>query len=273
MNRIEPKSIKALAITLVILILMSIFSFFDNSVISNAVNSLTKGLFQVSASAAASADTASFEELKVENQKLKQENAELREQLADYYDVKSENSRLLKYYDIKKQNPSFTITPANVIMRDANDDFYSFSIDAGASNGISVNDPVITENGLVGRISRVDLSTCLVKTILSPDVKISAIDKKSGDIGIVSGSASLCDNNLTELAKIADDCKIKEGDMIVTSGEGGIYPKNLIIGKVKKLGFNSYDTSRYAVIEPYENIERITAVAVITDFGGEESER
>ena len=78
----------------------------------------------------------------------------------------------------------------------------------------------------------------------------------------------MCDQNLTQLTKIAEDNKIKEGDIIVTSGAGGVYPDNLIIGKVREIKFNSYDTTRYAVVEPYENIKEITAAAVITDFEG-----
>lgn len=264
---IQNKNLKVLIVTLIILLVMSVLSLGENSVVSSAINGFTKGFFQISALATASADTASYEELKVENEKLRQENAELREQLADYYDTKSENERLWNYYDLKKENPTYQIQPASVIKRDTNDDFYSFTLDIGSSEDVSVNDPVITENGLVGWVCQVDLTTCKVKTILSPDTKAGAIDKLSGDSGIISGSTSLCDQNLTSLNKLAENNKIKVGDMIVTSGTGGVYPGNLIIGKVKEIKFNSYDTSRYAVIEPYEDIHTITAAAVITDFG------
>lgn len=266
MKRIDNKRFKPLIITLVILIAASVLSLGENSVIPNAVNAFTNGLFSVTASATASADTASYDDLKTENEKLRHENAELREQLADYYDVKQENAKLWKYYDLKKQNPSYKIQPAAVIMRDANDDFYSFTLDIGTSSGVSVNNPVITENGLAGWVYKADLTTCKVKTILSPDTKAGAVDKQSNDSGIISGSASLSDNNLTSLTKLEENNKIKQGDMIVTSGTGGIYPGNLIIGKVKEIKFNSYDASRYAVVEPYEDIRRITSAAVITDF-------
>lgn len=268
MNYLHNKNFKVLAITLVILVVMSVFSLSENSVISTAINGFTRGLSQVSAAAVASADTATYEELKAENEKLNEENAQLREQLADYYSVKTENAKLWKYYDLKKQNPSYSILPATVIKRDTNDDFYSFTLDIGSSSDVAVNDPVITEHGLVGWVSQVDLTTCKVKTILSPDTKAGAIDSVTNDSGIISGSTSLCDDNLTQLTKIAENNKIKNGDMIVTAGTGGVYPKNLIIGKVKEIKFNTYDNSIYAIVQPYENIKTITAAAVITNFDG-----
>lgn len=268
MNFFKNKNLKVLAITLVIVVVMNVFCLADNSLVSTAINAATRGLFQVTSAATASIDTASNEELIAENERLRQENAKLREELVDYYNVKEENEKLWKYYDLKKENPSYQIQPANVIRRDSNDDFYSFTLDIGSANNVEVNCPVITDNGLVGWVSRVDATTCLVKTILSPDTKAGAVDKKTKDSGIITGSASLCDQNLTQLTKITEDNKIKEGDIVVTSGAGGVYPDNLIVGEVKEIKFNSYDTTRYAVVEPYEDIKSITAAAVIVDFDG-----
>ena len=265
-RRQKEKNRTALIVTLIILTVLSVFSQAENSLISSGLNSVSKGLFQLSAAATASADSATKEELRAEVEALKKENAALREQLADYVDTKAENEKLWKYYELKKQNPSYQIVPGNVIRRDANDDFYSFTLDVGTSVGVAVNAPVITDNGLVGWVCQADAATCKVKTILSPDTKASVQDKLTGDSGVLSGSVTLSDKNLTGMNKLAENHKLKQGDMVVTSGTGGVYPAGLQVGEVQSIEFNKYDASRYAVIKPYEDVRQITAAAVITGF-------
>lgn len=263
------KSFKALVITLVILIAASVVTAADNSVLSSGINFLTSFMQTTAAQAANSASQKSYDELLQENSELKKENADLRTQLVDYYDVKQENQRLWKYYDLKRENPEYELLPASVIRRDPNDDFYSFTADKGATSGVSVNDIVVTENGLVGWVYQTDATTCKIKTILSPETKSGAIDKQTRDSGVITGSALYCDDNLTTLTKISASNKIKEGDIIVTTGIGGFYPANLVVGKVKELKYDSYDTSLYAVVEPFENIKTVSDIVIITDFTGQ----
>lgn len=131
---LHNKNSKILIITLVILTVMSVFSHNGSNIFSGAVNTVTKGLSTLTAGAASS--DKSKEELEKENEQLKKENAELREQLVDYLDAKEENAKLWKYYELKKENPSYDILPAGVLRRDANDDFYSFTLDKGSTDNV-----------------------------------------------------------------------------------------------------------------------------------------
>lgn len=265
-DKLKNKKCKALIITLIIIAVLGVLSLGENGVISTVFNGSAKGLFQLSAAATSGVDSASMEDLRAENKALKEENAKLRQQLADYIDTKAENERLWQYYELKKEHPSYSIVPANVIRRDTNDDFYSFTLDIGSSDGVTVNSPVIGGSGLVGWVCSVDAATCKVKTILSPDTKATAQDKQSSDSGILSGSATLCDKNLTAVGKLAENNAVRKGDMIVTAGTGGVYPAGLLIGEVQSIEFNRYDASRSAIVKPYEDVRSITAAAVITDF-------
>lgn len=262
----RKKSFKIFVALICMICMISLVCNFGYPFLSSGTNTVTKGLSQVSAAVTASLDQIPYEELLSENEKLQQENAQLRGFLADYYDLKEENQKLWSFYDIKKENPTYTYVPSTVIRRDANDDFYSFTIDAGTALGVQVNNPVVTENGLIGMVVQCDISSSKVKTILSPEIKVGAIDKNTSYSGVITGSAEYCDKNLTLLTKIPSENKIKEGDLVTTSGVGGLFPQNIVIGKVKELSYDDYDASKFAVIEPYEDIRKTTNVLVLTDF-------
>lgn len=260
------KSIKILTITLAVAVIFSILGATGNPVINSAVGFITNGLSQVTSAAAEATKQKSYDELLKENKELKSENADLRTQLVDYYDLKDENARLWKYYKIKKENPDYELVPASVIRRDSGSDFYSFTIDAGKALGVREQDPVVTEKGLVGFVSSVNGANCKVTTILSPETKAGALDKKTKDSGIISGSASLSDQNLTALTKVNTTSTIKKGNVIVTSGIGGVYPENIIVGKVQSVEFDKNEATKYAIVKPYEDIRTLTDVVIITDF-------
>ena len=266
----SPK-IKIFLSVLLVLIMLSVFTRnVQNNVVSTSLNALTYGLSKVTA--AASQDEKSdkrFDELKAENELLSQANRELRARLVDYYDVKEENTRLWKFYDLKKEHEDFSLIPARVLRRDSNDEFYSFTIDKGTSSAISAGDPVMGENGLIGWIAEADVYTAKVSTVLSPQTGIGAVDNATGDTGVLTGSAKYADRNRVIFSKLNSEHKVKEGDIITSSGSAGIYPKGLVLGEVKEIGYDTYDTSYYAVVEPYDDIKKVIDVAVICGYEGQ----
>ena len=226
------------------MIVLSVFSgSIDNNILSSSINGATYGLSKVTAAATNDSDKRTISEIKAENEKLKKENAKLRQDLVSYYDILTENARLWKFYDLKKENPEYSLVPSMVLRRDANDDFYSFTLDKGSISGISVNDPVVSENGLVGWVSEVDSHTCKVVTILSPQTSVGAIDNRTTDTGVISGSSKYCDKNLTTMQKLTTKHKIEVGDIITTTGVSGLYPKGLVVGEVTEICYDNYNTS------------------------------
>ena len=267
----ESTKIRIFLSVLLVLVMLSVFTHHvENNIISSSVNTLTYGLSKVTA-AAAEKQTAglSYDELVEQNEQLKAANRDLRARLIDYYSVKEENTRLWKFYGLKKEHGDYSLIPAKVLRRDSNDEFYSFTIDKGTASDISVGDAVIGESGLIGWVSEADGLTAKVVTILSPQSGIGAQDNASKDRGIVKGSAKYADNNQTMFAKLKSEHKVKNGDIITTTGISGLYPKGLVVGEVVDVCYDTFDTSYYAVIEPYDNIPKILDVAVVTGFDGE----
>ena len=264
----ESARIKILLSVLLVLVMISVLTRnVENNVLSNTVNTLTYGLSKVSAAAVQKNTSGkSYDELKAENDDLRAANNELRARLIDYYSVKEENTRLWKFYGLKKEHSDYTVIPAVVLRRDSNDEFYSFTIDKGTSSGVNAGDTVMGESGLIGWVSEADTGTAKVVTILSPRTGIGAVDNASKDTGIIKGSAKYTDKNQTTFSKLSSEHKVEIGDIITTTGISGMYPKGLIVGEVKEIGYDTYDTSPFAVVEPYDDIRKIIDVGVITSF-------
>lgn len=207
-------------------------------------------------------------EAQLKNAELESEINELREQLKDYEKALSENEFYKDYLEIKDANPDFMFEAATLISRDNQDPYKGFTVNKGSVNGISENDPVITDAGLVGFISEVGLTTSKVSTVLSPDVVMGALDNRTSDSGVLSGSLELAQNGETKLYNLSRSCNVAVGDYVVTSGEG-IFPSGLLIGTIQTIGSDEYNTSIYAAVKPFVNIDEIRAVMVITDFEGQ----
>lgn len=271
-NFFTGKSFKIMAALFFIMFGLVLYSASTGgSYFSKIVNFITTPLNQLASGATGAVEDIthtqkSKEELIEENEKLKQQVQELSAMLVDYYEIKSQNEQFMKYYEIKKVEAEYSLMPATVIVRDPSDNFYGCTLDKGSLNGICVNDAVVTENGLIGWVYQVEPTSCKVKTILNPDAKVGVIDKASKDSGIISGSSEIADNNQTRMTVVSAQNNFKEGDLIVTSGIGGVYPANLVIGTIKELKYDSFDASLYAVVEPFEDIRSITEVVIITEF-------
>ena len=261
-----------ISVIIVLFVVAAVTAAIGENIFTDVYMWIVKPFEQTSASLAQEANDSNGrtnEDLLRENSELKQEIDSLVSQVIDYDDLKKENEILRKYYGIKDDNPDYEVTVATVIRRDPNDDFYGFTIDKGSRDKITMNDPVVTDHGLVGWISEVGVTTSKVTTLLSPEAKVGAMDQKSRDSGIATGSVHFCDDGLLILSVISADNKIKSGDIVITTGVGGVYPADIVIGKITKLGYDEFDTTPYAVIKPYENLKSVSDVVVITSFEGQ----
>lgn len=209
------------------------------------------------------------EKMALENADLESELADLREKNAEYEKAIAENEFYKDYLDIKDKNPSFQFAPATIISRDKEDPYKGFVINKGTAHGISANDPVIiNEKHLVGIVSEVGLTTSKVVTVLSSEVTAGALDNRTNDSGILSGSIELAALSKTKLYNLSRSCNIAVGDYVVTSGEG-IFPAGLLIGTIETIGSDKYNTSIYANVNPFVNFDELKSVMVITSFDGQ----
>ncbi|MGI5897246.1 MAG: rod shape-determining protein MreC [Oscillospiraceae bacterium] len=213
------------------------------------------------------------EEISRQNEELRQQIAELRDQLVDYGEVKRENDVLREQLGIKTADPSLELVSAAVVARDpAEQQFGSFTIDKGTQHGIHNRDVVITSEGLVGVVTEVGAYYSKVTTILSPEVKVGAVHPDTGEVGTISGTVALAEQGACQLSYLEEDSQIKKGDLIVTSGASGLFPKNIVIGLAGELQTAEHGISSYTTVTPVFDIKSVSQVFVVTGFDGKSQE-
>lgn len=206
---------------------------------------------------------------KKEVENLKKQVEDYQSQLTDYEKTKKENLIYEEFLGVKEEHSDFVFESANVISRDSADMFYSFVINKGSKDGVSVNDPVISGKYLAGVVVKTAPTYSVVKTVLDPQVSVGAYEIRTGEGGFSSGDTKLSLDGLIKLSGIGSETAVATGGVVCTSGIGGIYPRDLILGTVTEIRDSSHDISSYAVIKPGVDVSKLEAVFVITDFEGQ----
>lgn len=197
---------------------------------------------------------------------LKSQIEDYQMQLVDYEKTLQKLESYEAFLDIQKNNSNFTYCAASVISRDGTDVYNSFTINKGSADGIAVGMPVVCGNYLVGSVRQVSPTSCTVHTVLNPSLAISAYDIRTGEEGFVTTDTMLALDGLCKLTRLNDDTSVGSGGIVCTSGLGGSYPRDLIIGTVTSVHNEEADISAYAILEPGISITNILEVFVITSF-------
>lgn len=276
---LRSNTFKVLLIVVLLLTGITILSLSTgSSVLSDLISRLVSPMQQVSTVTAdrvrseLDLDSLTKEELKTMYGTLLEENKQLREQLVDYYELRQKNEQYAEALQIKEKYMDLELSAAAVIGRDPGDVFGGFSIDKGYVGGISEGDPVITDKGVVGLVTKVYAYSSRVTTILSEEVKIGAISKEFMESGVVESDVRTAGDGAVRMSYLNKETKITKDTVITTSGAGGTFPKDLLIGKVSYLGTSEKDVSMFAVIEPFEDVATVSNVFIVTNFPGKDDE-
>lgn len=202
-------------------------------------------------------------------EELEKQISEYEGQLVDYEQLKRKLESYSVMLDVKEKNEDFVLAPANIIGRDSMDAFYSFIIDKGSADGISVNDPVVYGNYVVGVVHSVKATYSEVWTILNPKVNISAMESRTRESGYTTTTAELALAGNCMLAGLDKSTQVSVGGIVCTLGIGGVYPKGLIIGKIADITESEHDISVNAVVTPSIDTTELEDIFIITDFEGQ----
>ena len=203
-------------------------------------------------------------------EELQNQVTEYQKQLAEYEDAVQKVEQYEAFLNIKEEHEDYEVISATVIGKDSANNYTTFLMNKGSVNGVAVNDPVIYGAGqLIGVVSKVAPTYCVVSTILDPTISISVYDIRTRESGYLSNTNSLAGEGKCRLSGLDRDTAVSTGAVICTAGVGGIYPRDLIVGTVSEIKNDEYDISAYAVITPGIDISEVTDALIITDFEGQ----
>lgn len=167
-----------------------------------------------------------------ENEKLRRENEQLKLRAYQTEEVWKENAQLRRALAWQKQQP-ISYKLARVIARDPANWWRTIHIDLGSRDGVQTNMPVRTMEGLVGRVFLVGVTTSRVALLGDPNLRVGALVQETQETGVVfSNSSSPLENNMVDLGYLSRHSTLKPGQKVVTSGEGGVFPKGIPIGLI-----------------------------------------
>ena len=185
-------------------------------------------------------------------------------------EVETENEQLRSLLKFAQANPSYDYRGGQIIARPIGDSASLFThpiqIDLGEIHGIRQGMPVVTERGLVGRIARVYPRSSDILLISDPASKVNVMTQASRAQGVLRGRVG--EPPIMEL--IPSEIPISEGEIIITSGLGGHFPKGLVVGQITDVIRNDNLMFQSAVVQPTVDFDRMELVLVITNFPPEE---
>lgn len=266
----KKTGIVGIAVTIVLLIVLVFvsnlnlnkFSYIENT-FGKLIMPIQSGIIYLKQKLAGNEDYfATVDYLKQENQLLKQKNIELEEALRKLEIIQAENSTLKEYLHLTEQYKNYKTIPAYVISKDVSNYSSIFIINAGSNSGIKENMTVIAAEGLVGHVISVTENTAKVQTLVDSSNVVSATLENSKDNVICRGTLT---GNELRTTYISTNTVLVEGERLYTSGMGGIYPKGIFIGTIKKINETKNITDRSFITEAAVDFENLETVLIISN--------
>ena len=197
-----------------------------------------------------------------ENDQLKQRIQELEVEVQQREDLADENERLKSLLSLKEQS-NYKVLPARIIGRDASVWFDHSIINRGSLDGVKINMPIVTNGGLVGRVTDVSPLTAQVALITKGESGLGGVIGELGNsnsLGVIRGTSK---SDLLEMRYVPGSVEVKVGDMVYTTGQEGIFPPGLKIGEIVDVRSGSATVTHQIFIRPSAGLDSMQEVAVL----------
>lgn len=241
-----------------------------SGLIANAVNTVFSPVQSIVSAVTSSVDGFTvfiweMQSYKEENQQLVSEINKLKKENRSIEDYKKENDRLTALLGLKESMAQYETTAARIVAYEPDNWYETIVINKGKNDGIEIGNVVVAGDGVVGQIAEIGTNWARVSAIINIDNAVGVRIVRTGDIAITEGDVALCKDGLCKMTFMSKDSAVIVGDIVETSGLGGIYPSGMTVGKVREIFSDNSGTLQYAVIEPSVDFDNLREVLVITD--------
>jgi len=200
--------------------------------------------------------------LRTRNAELEAQVSQLQTQVIDLQQRVNETEILAALVDFSRANPESSYKAASVIGRDPSPFLHYVIINRGSNDGIQRGMPVVTNEGLVGRVDAVIADAARIQLITDPASSVNIHLKNANTDALLIGSVT----GDVSLDLISQDAVVNSGDLILTSGLGGGFPPDLIIGQVVNVRKLPAELFQQATVQPAVDFSRLQIVLIITNF-------
>ena len=212
-------------------------------------------------------DTFELEQMKEQLEQALQRVAELEAMERQYEAALQENERLRSFAELRPSSFEFDPESATVTARSTTNWDATLTISKGSSMGIEVDDVVVDQYwNLVGVVAEVGENFATVRTLVDAATELGGQIARTGGAAILEGDFALMGEGKLKLTYLPENTELISGDLVTTSGRGGVYPPGLAAGYVEEVRTDASGMNRYAVIVPQTDLGGLQQVFVIKDF-------
>ncbi len=208
-----------------------------------------------------------YDELLAENESLRQQVADLQEEIRAAQDANRQNELYRELLNLAERRADFDLEDATVTVRATSNWSSTLTINKGSSVDVAVGDCVVDQYGnLVGVITEVGYNWSTLATVVDPSTEIGGRIPRTDDEAVLEGDFTLMGEGRLKLSYLPENTVPISGDQVTTSGLGDQYPAGLVVGTIESIHTEASGLTRYAVVEPAADLENIKYVFVIKSF-------
>ena len=208
-----------------------------------------------------------YQELEEENQRLRSQIAELEEKAREGEAASKENELLREALGLRAKRSDFVLESARVTARSTYNWASTLTLSKGSVQDVAAGDCVVDAAGnLVGIIDEVGSNYSVMITVVDANLQMGRIVSRTDSTAMLEGYFTLMQEGRLKMTYLPENTELLTGDLVLTSGLTGIYPSGLVVGAIESLHTDPSGMSRYAVLAPAADLDRLVEVFIIKEF-------